>query len=50
MEDMQIDFSDIPKLTEEYLGTLNRVRPRDFNSESPINESCHTMLDEDVSD
>ena len=50
MEDMQIDFSDIPELTEEYLGTLKRVRPRDFNSESPINESCHAMLDEDVSD
>ena len=50
MKNDKIDFSDIPELTEEYLGTLNRVRPRDFNSESPINEFCHTMLDEAVSD
>ena len=50
MKDDKIDFSDIPELTPEYVGTLKRVRPREFYKVSPIKESCHIMLDKEVLD
>ena len=50
MKNRDIDFSDIPELSEDYLSTLKRVKPREFYKVVPVKESCHMMIDKDVLD
>lgn len=50
MTDKNIDFSDIPELTDEYLSTLKKVEPRKFYKVVPVKEPCHILIDKDVLD
>ena len=50
MKDKNIDFSDIPELTDEYLSTLKKVEPRQFYKVVPVKEPCHILIDKDVLD
>lgn len=44
----EIDFSDIPELTPEYLSTLKRVVPREHFKVVPIKKPINIKLDSDV--
>jgi uncharacterized protein (DUF4415 family) len=44
----EIDFSDIPELTQEYLSTLKRVVPKEHFKVIPIKKAISIKLDCDV--
>ena len=48
MKSRDIDFSDIPELTPQFLETLKRVVPRDRYKVVPVKKAISIKLDTDV--
>ena len=48
MKSRDIDFSDIPELTPQFLETLKRVIPREHYKVVPVKKAISIKLDTDV--